>query len=105
MKLLVSLAATGLVMGAGIAVAQDEEPELELASKIIPVEAFLCNYNPGNQPRVIAREVGCQGCLAGTTFGIQDDNLVKIISIRCLDHRFAGTPSRFVSISRHELPQ
>lgn len=50
MKVLVTLALASLVFGAGIVVAQDEEPEFALASKIIPVEAFLCNYNDGQGP-------------------------------------------------------
>lgn len=51
MNKLVTLVCTGgLVSGIGSALAQDDEPALELASKIVPVEMYACNYNDGQGP-------------------------------------------------------
>jgi hypothetical protein len=41
--------AGSLALGMGGAFAQDEE-EFQLASKIVPVEIFVCNYNDGQGP-------------------------------------------------------
>ena len=54
--------------------------------------------------RIETGEVGGQGRFAGATFGIQDHNLLQIVSIRCIYHRFAGMPSRTSLLDRYDQP-
>jgi hypothetical protein len=49
-KLITLVCAGGLTLGMGGAIAQDDEPQLELASKIVPVEIYACRYNDGQGP-------------------------------------------------------
>lgn len=53
---------------------------------------------------VVSSDICCEGGLATTTFGIQHDNLVKIASIRCNQHRSAGVSPSPLANNQHELP-
>lgn len=51
MKKIVSLVCAGAIsLCMGNAVAQDDEVEFELPSKVIPVEVYACRYNDGQGP-------------------------------------------------------
>lgn len=49
-KFLTLVCAGGLGIAVGGALAQDNQPALELASKVVPVDLFLCSFNDGQGP-------------------------------------------------------
>jgi len=88
MKILLTLAAAGLTLGVGNALAQDDEPELELASKIIPVEAFLCNYRDGKGPSDL-------GAVADDWNDFMDENDVDTYAAWTLTKSYYGPDQEF----------
>jgi len=47
--------------------------------------------------RKVAGEIGCERRLSATAFGIQNDNLVRTVSLRGDVHRTGRVPSHSVS--------
>lgn len=56
-KIATTVCATVLAVSMGSATAQDNEPRLELASKIVPVEMYACQYNDGMGPADLDKAV------------------------------------------------
>jgi len=89
MNKLVTLVCTGsLLSGCGSAFAQDDEPALALASKIVPVEIYACTYNDGQGPADLDRVV------AGWT-AYMDENDFDNYAAWTLEKFFTGPDQGF----------
>lgn len=56
-RIATTVCATVFAVSMGSAIAQDNEPRLELASKIVPVEMYACQYNDGQGPSDLDKAV------------------------------------------------
>ncbi len=89
MNRLVTLLCTGsLTLGIGSALAQDDEPALVLASKIVPVDILACSYNDGQGPADMDRAV------AGWT-AYMDDKGIDTYAAWTLEKYYTGPDQGF----------
>ena len=56
-KLVTFVCASGLTLAAGAVGAQDNQPALELASKVVPVDMYICSFHDGQGPEQLDEAV------------------------------------------------